>query len=123
MDDSSSFFADSPNFNLSRLETRVYDTDIVEDIAKKIFYKFEVNQSCAVTGLDFDEQTRRPLARGELVLSELKRLDRLENYSGSGARKSKKIPDSIGGPLAQKIFRFKKVIVDEVPKFTFWRVQ
>jgi len=35
----------------------------------------------------------------------------------------KKYADSIGGPIAHKIFRYKRTVDEGVPRYQIWRVQ
>jgi len=107
------------------MAARIYSTDEPVHIGEKIYKMFDVHDLCIVTGL-WDSKVK-----GELVLKEIRRLDILDNVkpdsSGAKIRRSKKVPDSIGGPLAQKIFRYKiegdaKLEPDKV-KYTIWRLQ
>jgi hypothetical protein len=107
------------------MDTRIYAEDSVKETAKKIFYHFVLNQSCLVKGFvvgsdDLEE-------KGKLVLDELRRLDELENHipnrSGKMRRRRNVLQNSIGGYVAQKIFRYKKETINSEVRYTIWRVQ
>lgn len=104
---------------------KIYDTDTVWEIAKKIWEDFDVLASCTVYG--FVEVEKSLVPKGQLVVSELRKMDELENVKknavGSKVRQWKYKKDSIGGPIAHKIFTWEKRIVDDEPRFTIWRVQ
>ncbi len=106
---------------------KIYDTETVAEIAKKIYYKFDVMASCTIYGFVKEENRDALLPKGEAVLMELRRLDDLENmqYSSNGKRqrKNKYKPNSIGGPIAQRIFTWDKKVVDSEPRYTIWRYQ
>ena len=104
--------------------TRVFHEDSVKETARKIYHEFEVNQSCTVIGLEFDGE--KVICKGEEVCKELRRLDTLENVRPMGkkmTRRRKSLPNSIGGYVAHKIFRYDKVTVDSDIRYTIWRVQ
>lgn len=110
---------------------QIYDTDTWKETADKIWSdSFEVNMSCSIYGIEIIDG--KAIAKGELVVNELRRLDAKENISvgvsGKKSRKRKILPDSIGGYVAHKIFRFKHVtITDDVKggtiKYNIWRTQ
>lgn len=103
---------------------KIYDIDSPLQIASKVWEHLEIGQSVSVLG--FCTMSNEILPKGEVVLSELRRLDELENVYTSGARKTRKVKfkkDSVGGPLAQKIFVWDKRIVDKEPRYTIWRFQ
>lgn len=105
---------------------QIYDTDSWKVAADKIYREFTVGQSCCIGGIDYLESERRTESRGEMVVKELERLDKLENLRPMGkkmTRKRKKIPNSIGGYVAHKIFRYSHKFVDSDMKYTIWRVQ
>lgn len=110
--------------------TQIYDNDTWRQISKKIFELFEVNQSCSIYGYEIIGNEVYP--KGELVVKELIRLDREENVCvsslGKNSRRRKILPDSIGGYVAHKIFRFKKFNINDEQtgkqiKYVIWRVQ
>ena len=103
---------------------KVYDTDTPEQIAKKIFNNFEVMQSCTITG--YVISGGESFIKGELVINELYSLDKLHNLRQQGnkmARKRKRLKDSIGGYVADKIFRYKKTIDGSNVRYNIWRYQ
>ena len=109
--------------------------DDVKMIAMKIFEQFKVLQSVTIEGFEFvptmgwiepGKVYNRPFIKGELVWDEIMRLDDLANfYDGNGRRRRKriKLTDTNGAPVAQKIFRKKKTVLNEMPRITIWRVQ
>lgn len=94
----------------------------VKESAGIIFEHFIIGQSCTITG--YIEREDGFWSKGELVIEELKRLDLLNNCNqdtkGKFRRKRKILPDTIGGYVAQKIFKFK---ITELTKYTIWRIQ
>ncbi len=104
---------------------RIKDTDTYVEMAQKIFMYFELNQSCAIRGFIVEGDCSTP--RGDMVLDVLERLDSSQNtYKEPGRknrRKRKVLPESIGGWVAQKIFRYKKETTEGEYKVTIWRVQ
>ena len=96
------------------------------DIAEIIFNKFTVMQSCKITGFEMDERSRVK-AKGELVCDKLWALDQFHNVKVQGAKKENRIkrrpPNSIGGYLADKIFRWKIQMLKDDVKYTIWRIQ
>lgn len=107
---------------------KVYDTDTVEEMAKKIYEEFVINQSCTIHGIElvanaYYPERIRPVAKGELVVDKLTYIDRLDNFIGK-YRKRSKFSNSIGGEIAHKAFKWKKeMLADGSPKYTIWRVQ
>ena len=95
--------------------------DNYEDIAYTIFHEFKIEQSCGIVGWITVRDEVKPL--GELVVEELRKLDSIHNTSDGKRRHRKVLPDSIGGFVAQKIFKFKKVKDNNHYKYTIWRVQ
>ena len=109
---------------------QIYDTDTWKECADKIWSdSFEVNNSCSIYGIILLKG--EPFAKGELVVNELRRLDKEENVmvgaSGKNSRRRKVLPDSIGGYVAHKIFRFKELHTErngvKTRKYNIWRVQ
>ena len=107
------------------MDNRVFAEDSVEDTARKIFYYFELNQSCSVVGWVYS--AGRTHKKGDLVLENIKRLDEIENCTGDGKGNSRRKrvipPNTIGGFVAHKIFRYSRVMVDNEPKINIWRIQ
>lgn len=103
--------------------SRVYAEDSGEDAANKIFYFFEVNQSCTIFGFQ-RMQDESMEEKGNVVLEELRKLDRKTNFQRSGKQRRRKIlPNTIGDWIAQKAFRWARVVLDGHPKYTIWRCQ
>lgn len=105
---------------------KIYDTDPVEVIAKKIYNDLDVMMSCTIFGFIHDIDGRNLTPKGEIVLNELKRLDDLEHIgirAGGKYRKYKFKENSVGGPIAHKIFTYEKRMVDSEPRCTIWRFQ
>lgn len=107
-------------------ENRIFDTDTYQEVADKMYHHFVINQSCSVKG--FIWIGKRIETIGDMVIKELTRLDKHENMitprDGRPRRKSVLIPNSVGGFVAQKIFRYKKPEKnDNDQKYTFWRIQ
>ena len=90
-------------------------------IAYGIFYDFEVNQSITVKGFDNEVPV------GQKICEELERLDLKENYfippDGRPRRKRYKPDNTIGGFVAQKMFKWKREIRDKKMVYTIWRIQ
>lgn len=108
------------------MATRVFDTDTWFETGQKCFYAMDVHQIVVVKGLErIDEHTI--LEKGKLVLEELERLDKLENFNNIGAgrmrRKKVKPVNTIGGELAHKIFKWKREVIENEPRYTIWRLQ
>lgn len=108
---------------------KVLDSHNAKEAAEVIFHYFEPLQNCAIRGYEYVVKSgvRVLKPKGELVCDHLTYLDRIHNTrtraDGKIERKVKRHPDSIGGYAAHKIFRFKKVIDNEEPKYTIWRIQ
>lgn len=104
------------------IEKQIYDTDDAILTAQKIYFKMGVLESVAITGFHYEGIRLEP--KGDKVLEELRKLDIRDNVNPEAIgrtprRKRKILPNSIGGYVAQKIFRFK---IDQ-DKTTIWRVQ
>ena len=106
---------------------KIYDTDTVADIATKIFEKFDVHNSVTIFGFLLDESTEHLAPKGELVWNELEKMDFNLNcrmsQDAKKLRNYKWAKDSIGGPIAHKIFRKDVKIIDNQPRWTIWRTQ
>jgi len=107
---------------------RIYDTDTLEETARKIFEEFEVNQSCTLRGVEFVEAERKVYAKGKMVLAQLEYLDRIANTQKRGtrggfARIQRKPSNCIGGYLAHKLFRWSEETLNGEPCVTIWRIQ
>lgn len=103
----------------------IYDNDTVQDIAHKIWSMFDIGASCKVHGFVTFEDKLIP--KGELVVKELEQMyeDKFIKISSDGKKLRKYAfkANSIGGPIAHKIFTWEKRIVDKEPRFTIWRYQ
>lgn len=98
------------------------ETDSPKLIAQSIWYDMVVNQSCAILGVVIID--KRGHALGKLVCDELEKLDRIENYEKDGVRRKRTKPvNTIGGYLAQKIFKYKTQQIDNEIRYTIWRLQ
>lgn len=96
--------------------------------AYNIYNQLEVNASIDVYGWAINEISQLLSPLGDLVLEELRYWDDVANiaYFGKTKKKMRKYkyePKAIGGPLAHKIFKFNKVVLDNVPRVTIWRIQ
>lgn len=109
------------------MHIKVYDTDTVEQIAKKVFYEFDVMASVTIYGFVMNEQEQKLMPKGEAVLEYIRKLDQFNNFkdreNSKPVRYFKYKKDSIGGPIAHKIFTWEKRIVDSEPRYTIWRYQ
>lgn len=106
----------------------VFDTDDVNETARKIFEYFDVNQSCKVVGFE-TIQGGALVKKGGLVINRLqllwnKHYGMLKPSGRSNGMKKKfrKKPNEIGGYDATKKFKFKWSEVTEY-KVTIWRIQ
>lgn len=108
-------------------ESRVFDEDSSEDIARKIFKHFAVHQSCTISGFSRVNNETRLTPKGEVVLDYLRKMDAKANTQvppdGRPRRKRRILPNSIGGYIAQKIFTWKWETRDGMPYCTIWRYQ
>ena len=107
------------------IHVKIYDTDTADEIAKKIYIYFEVMASCSIYG--FVTKGESLIPKGQCVLDSLRKLDEMENIKkdaiGRLIRKFKYRKDSIGGPIAHKIFTWEIRIIDSEPRYTIWRYQ
>lgn len=106
------------------IAVKIYDTDSARDIARKIFEEFDVMSSCCVYG--FVEKDSGLIAKGEYVIEYLKMFDEMENLKFRGEKAERNFKyrkDSIGGPIAHKIFTWEMRIVESEPRYTIWRYQ
>lgn len=109
------------------IHIKIYDTDTVFDIARKVYEDFDVMASCTIYGFVLHEEKKQLIPKGELVVDCLKRMDADEhlkkNAIGSMMRQYKYKKDAVGGPIAHKIFVWEKRIIDSEPRYTIWRFQ
>lgn len=109
----------------------ILSTDTVFIIAKKIFEKFTIMQSCAIDG--FVEMPDESIEhKGKMVLEELERLDKVHNFGNNtgarfknGIRRKRHRPDNVvGDSIAHKSFKWEMRILDNhKPRYTIWRIQ
>lgn len=93
-----------------------------EEMAYTIFYGMEVMASCKILGIEQDNGRWKP--KGEIVCDLLWKYDRIHNVKNNSESRIKRKPsNSIGGYLADKIFRFKIDVLETDVKYTIWRIQ
>lgn len=110
---------------------RVYAEDTPLEMAEKIYHGFEVNNSCSILGyvlVGDDTNDFNPVPKGKVVCDELRQLDRIDNYERGNRRKRLILPNTIGGYVAQKIFKYHHEMITmedgkENVKYTIWRIQ
>ena len=101
---------------------RILEIDDYLTMATKIYFNFEVNQSCTVRGfIKFEDGDVKP--KGEMVLDQIRLFDTADNVDKHGRRKRKKVENSIGDFVASKIFCFDKRIHDKKIIYQIWRKQ
>lgn len=96
-------------------------------IALAIFHEFDNLQSCTITGF-VQLDNGRLERKGDTVLRELEMLDSKHNYQPEKIdkrprRKRYKPPNTIGGYVAQKIWKYRHEVVGNEPKTHIWRIQ
>lgn len=94
-------------------------------IALAIFDDFELNQSCTIKGFEKGPNGRLEI-RGENIIKLLEDMDARSNMCKNGnriRRKRVKPPNTVGGYVAQKIFKYHHDIIDSEPRTTIWRIQ
>ena len=102
------------------------ETPHYAEIANEIFYKFAVNQSTAVRGFVHLGEELNPTPLGKMVIDHLELLDRRENIYQDGKRIRRRrviLPNTVGGAVAQKIFKYKWEIRGNKMIYTIWRIQ
>jgi len=105
---------------------KIYDTDSIRQIAQKIYNDFDVCASCTIIGFVINEATEQLMPKGEAVVAHLESMDELANCRYIGEKKVRNYKfrkNSVGGPIANKIFTWEKKIVDSEPRITIWRFQ
>lgn len=109
---------------------RVYDTDTAYEIAKKIYELLDVGVSVSITGFVTIEKNMRILPKGQAVIDQIRAFDEIdhvrEKVTSRGLKKQRDYTypkDSIGGPTAQKQFRFDIKTRNSEPFITIWRTQ
>jgi len=99
--------------------------DTLREMADKIYNKFIVGQSCTISGFGEDLNgggRREVVPRGEIIIRLLEVKYRAEFYDGN-KRRLKYAKNSVGGPIAHKIFKYEKHIRESIPVITIWRMQ
>lgn len=91
-------------------------------IASIIFSEWEVNKSGTITGFITGPDGRLE-KKGEAVLRELERIDSLSNVNEHKRRKRVKPENTIGGYVAQKIWKYRHEVINNEPKTHIWRIQ
>ena len=109
---------------------KIYDTDTVHEMARKIYYFFDVNASVSIKGFVKIEERMKLIPKGEAVIEQLKLFDEIDNIrekmNTRGIKKQRDYvypSNSIGGPNVQKQFRYESRIRDGEPFITIWRTQ
>lgn len=103
---------------------QILETDTLEQIANKIYFHAEVLQSFTVKGLSISGEEVKP--KGRIVLDEIQRIFDIETRKWEGhqfRRRRRTIRDSIGGYVAEKIFRWKIETIDSTIRYHIWRIQ
>lgn len=102
-------------------------TDTPEEMAIKIYKHFLLDQSCVIEGLTREENNLVPI--GFIVMKKIKEFDEIDNFtvdaSGRMRRRRRVQANSIGGHIANKVFRYNEEVdyVNRNIRWTFWRVQ
>lgn len=93
-----------------------------EEMAHVIFYNMDMLVSCKIEGVENYNGKWKP--KGEIVCDLLWEYDRKHNVrTKSDTRIKRKPPQSIGGYLADKIFRWKYEVTETDIKYSIWRIQ
>lgn len=103
---------------------KIYDIDSINEIARKIYYHFEINQSCTIWGIEAYQDAAVP--KGQLIVDEIRRIYAEENMRRQGTkiiRVRKYVENSVGGELAHKIFKWQMNKIDNDVRYTIWRIQ
>lgn len=106
------------------MSIKIYDTEKPEDIARKIYEQFDVHQSCTIMGFYKGEEDLIP--KGKVVMDIIEMLYSLEFCRDKGGKQYRVYsykPNSVGGPIAHKIFTWDKKIINNEIRYTIWRVQ
>ncbi len=106
------------------MSVKIYDTEPAEDIARKIYNHFEVHQACTIFGFYRGDEDLIP--KGKIVVDFIEMLYSLDFCRDKGGKQYRVYsfkPNSVGGPIAHKIFTWEKRIVDNEVRYTIWRSQ
>lgn len=101
----------------------IYAGDDPYSIAKKIFNFFDVGAICSIEGIEINGEMESVEAKGKLVMDYLRQLDEAYNCDKNGKRRKKFLQNSVGGPVAQKIFCWELTFPDKQPRYKIWRAQ
>jgi len=108
---------------------QILATDNYHEVARKMFYEYQVGQSCTVAGI-CETKEGEIMPKGEAACNELRKLDRIENFvsnkgaRGGGMRRRRDRPDNqIGDYIANKAFRYSHRGSGAQIKYMIWRVQ
>lgn len=102
---------------------KIYESDTAMEIARKIYESFDVLASCNIYGMVLNDKERVLFPKGEAVLKHIEDLYGLDFLYANGKRKYVFKKDTIGGPIAHKVFSWEKRIVDSEVRYTIWRIQ
>lgn len=96
-------------------------------LALSIFHDWEINQSVTIKGF-VQTGEDEPVPAGQLICEYLEKFDKEANtFAPSGdkkiRRKRYKPPNTIGGYVAHKMFKWKQEIRDHKMVYTIWRIQ
>ncbi len=103
--------------------TKIYDNDTPFNIASKIYGGFELHQSCTIMGFYRREADMELVPKGEIIMGIIEELYKGEYCYKDGKRKNQFKPNSVGGPIAHKIFTWEKRIINNEVRYTIWRIQ
>lgn len=108
------------------MDKQLLETGTIADIAREIFYNFEINQSATISGFVTNVDTMEIFTRGEKIIENLERLDVTENFRNEGKRmrrKQVKLPNTVGGFVAQKAFKWSSEKRGNTVIYRIWRIQ
>ena len=106
------------------MSAKIYSTDNANEIASKIYFNFDVLDSCCVYGFEIDMKEQKLMPKGEMVMAIIEKLYQKDFINSSGNRKYKTFGENVvGGPVAHKAFKFDKKIVEMEPRYIIWRLQ
>lgn len=110
---------------------RISEMTPLDEVANIIFHRFDVGESCTIYGKDvaifrneisFGGAEGAVYDRGMIVLEFMKSIDFMENFK-NGKRIQKEMPNSIGGAIPNKIFRWKKRTLENGQvAYMIWRL-
>ncbi len=107
------------------IDVKIEKKDTPLKIATIIYNHFEIFQSCTIIGYIMWKD--EPALKGDIVLEFLKEIDakqRLNNAGGLTLRRKRTVlPNTIGGYVAYRLFKFKHEEIEGKPAVTIWRIQ